>query len=1065
MNRPSANLVRFYSLNLFLSAGLFLADTLSETLFLSTFGVVWLPAGLIGTAVLSVIFTYLTTRYLHGRDAYQLLLPLTIGSAIMAALIWLGLQAEITAVVAIFFLAFRPLRDQLVAQMWNFYAEQYDAQQAKRYFPILGSAGRIGAIIGYAVLLLLVNTFGTAASMFAWIFSLFLGGVLLWQYQQQQKSRAVNDGTANRPHRAHDQPTTASKPLDRTVLRQYRLIPYILGYSVLTIIVVMLLTYQVGATLVVAYPEADQLSSIYATIGIVSNLLLWVFQAAFLPRIIRRFGLPNTNLVFPAVALTIGAWISAAASVPAAVLGQVTRTTLRQALHIPVEDLLFNALPPQYKVSTRTLLRGAVIPMGAVVAGLMLMLLQGFSWGATAIAGLTMLVGGANLWLAFLTNRYYRRATLALVQEQNFVTQRLALTGFGTATPEARQILAERLAQTNDLEEALFLAEVLVEVASVDAEAPIVRKLPTATPDIQVALLEVLQHHGVAGANLAKLAPTLLQGSDTAVRLSTLNALTHSKTHLAVAPFAPYLADADTAVRLAAIALWAHKGQTDQQNQARLALSQLLDEAQDVPTLTTAVALLPQLDPSRLATYLYAPQPQLREAAVAATANMPQLPRFHELVEGLRRATQDSTEAVRQAALRAIAQIGMDALPTLQNALGDRSPAVRQVAVDGISALGSRTIEPLRQQLATTSDDTVREAVLTALLTQLPKHRLPELATFEQETLLKAYETALLQNALQPVYGPAGELLLADLGDAFHAYTERLYRLIAATSNPTAASAMQAGLAHPDKHRQAQALEALEVARSPEYAVLLGALAHPDDVKSLRELGHKQLSITPPTNTEAWIQVGQERTEWRMALLSAAQAEQNSRGPIARRYPIPARTNPDVPTIGERSNVLSVIEKAIFLKAVPSFTSMTTEQLRILATAAEEYTYLSGEIIFEDGDPGDSMMIIVSGRVGIESKRGRAFVRIETFKAKDSFGEFTVFDAQPRTARAIAVEDCLILIIRRDVLLDLMRRYPDMSFEIIKLLSRRLRETTAKMASKTRAHTREVIDLFDKFDE
>ena len=1076
MTRLSPNLARFYILNLLLSAGLFLADTLSETLFLSTFGVQYLPAGLMGTAVLSVLFTYATTHFLRTRDAYQLLLPLTIGGAVLAGAIWVGLLADSMIVVALFFLAFRPLRDQLVVQMWNFFAEQYDAQQAKRYFPILGSAGRVGAIIGYGALLFVVNTFGTAASMLAWIFSLTLAGLLLWQHQiSRNKSRDAQAAAIKKLPRAQRRqqqakPTTAGKPLNREALSQYRLIAYILGYSVLTIILVLLLTYQVGAALVEAYPQANQLSTIYATIGIVSNIVLWIFQATVLPRIIRRFGLPNTNLLFPAFALSIGAWISAAASVPAAVLGQVTRTTLRQALHIPVEDLLFNALPPQYKVSTRTLLRGAVIPMGAVLASLMLMGLQSFAWGAVAIAGLTIVIGAGNMVLAFLTNRAYRRATLALVQEQNFVTQRLALTGFGTATAEARQVLAERLAQTTDLEEAVFLAEVLIEVSGSNAEAPLVAKINTAVPDIQVALLEVLAHHAVGNDALQKSAPQLLKAEDTAVRQATLNAL-NQMSQPNVTPFAAYISDPDPAVRLAAIALWAHKGTTAQRTRAYEALLEVLttydNQADALTILTTAVQLLPQLDPARLSTYLYAPQPLVRETAVSATARVPHLTRYQELTKGLRHAAQDETEAIRQAALRAIVVLEANCLPTLQAALGDRSPAVRQVAVDGLVMLGSSTISPLKEQLAAAPNDTVREAVLAALVQLMPEHRLPEITLFEHDTLQKAYETALLQNALHPVYGPAGELLLADLGDAFTIYIERLYRLIAATSSPDTAVAIQAGLQNPDKHRQAQAMEALEVARTPEYAVLLGALSDPSDVQSLSELGHKHLSITPPTSTEAWIQVGQERTEWRLSLLAAAQAEQSSRGPMVRRYDLHTQSGQsDLSSeSAEDSNVLSVIEKAIFLKAVPSFNSMTTEQLRILATAAEEISYLSGEIIFDNGDQGDSMMIIVSGRVGIESQRGRAFVRIETFKPKDSFGEFTVFDAQPRTARAIAVDDCLLLIIRRDVLLDLMRRYPDMSFEIIKLLSRRLRETTAKMASKTRAHTREVMDLFDKFDE
>ncbi|MCA9980417.1 MAG: hypothetical protein KDD89_06285, partial [Anaerolineales bacterium] len=642
MVRSSSNVARFYGLNLFLSAGLFLADTLSETLFLSTFGVAWLPAGLIGTAVLSIIFTAMTARYLHHRQAAQLMQMLTVGGILLAGVVWFGLQANIAAIVALFFLLFRPLRDQIIAQMWNFFAEQYDAQQAKRYFPMLGSAGRVGAILGYIVLLVVVNAFGTAASMLAWVLTLFIAAGLLWQYQKGQKANQEQQNKLSRLPRnrglAADKPITAAKQLNPAAVRQYPLILYILGYAVLTIILVLLLTYQVGATLVEAFPEADDLSTVYATIGILSNVVFWIFQAAVLPRIIRHFGLPNTNLMFPAVALSIGAWISTAASVPAAVLGQVTRTTLRQALHIPVEDLLFNALPPQYKVATRTFLRGAVIPTGAVLASIFLLVLQPFAWGSLAIAGLTILIGSANLVLAVLTNRSYRQATLALVQEQNFVTQRLALTGFGTATAEARQVLAERLAQTTDLEEAVFLAEVLVEVAGENAEQGLVNKINTAVPEIQVALLEVLQHHGVAGAHLQKLAPTLMQTDNTAVRQATLHAL-NSIHQPDITPFASFLERPHTAtVRLAAISLWGHKGNNQQKAHASTELDDILATETSAEILSTAVALLAQLNPSKLGTYLHTPEPLVRETAVSATVRVPNLSRYPALTEGLRQA-------------------------------------------------------------------------------------------------------------------------------------------------------------------------------------------------------------------------------------------------------------------------------------------------------------------------------------------------------------------------------------------------------------------------------------------
>jgi CRP-like cAMP-binding protein len=65
----------------------------------------------------------------------------------------------------------------------------------------------------------------------------------------------------------------------------------------------------------------------------------------------------------------------------------------------------------------------------------------------------------------------------------------------------------------------------------------------------------------------------------------------------------------------------------------------------------------------------------------------------------------------------------------------------------------------------------------------------------------------------------------------------------------------------------------------------------------------------------------------------------------------------------------------------------------------------------------------------------------------------------------VAVDDCYLLAIRREVLLDLIGQYPDLALTIIKFLSRRLREASSTIAEKTRARPRQIVDLFDKMGE
>ena len=65
-------------------------------------------------------------------------------------------------------------------------------------------------------------------------------------------------------------------------------------------------------------------------------------------------------------------------------------------------------------------------------------------------------------------------------------------------------------------------------------------------------------------------------------------------------------------------------------------------------------------------------------------------------------------------------------------------------------------------------------------------------------------------------------------------------------------------------------------------------------------------------------------------------------------------------------NNLTTIEKVIFLKSVYIFEHATIEQLGRIAGLTEEARFESGQTIFKEGEPGDALYLVLSGRVLIE---------------------------------------------------------------------------------------------------
>ena len=97
---------------------------------------------------------------------------------------------------------------------------------------------------------------------------------------------------------------------------------------------------------------------------------------------------------------------------------------------------------------------------------------------------------------------------------------------------------------------------------------------------------------------------------------------------------------------------------------------------------------------------------------------------------------------------------------------------------------------------------------------------------------------------------------------------------------------------------------------------------------------------------------------------------------------------------------LATIEKVIFLKSVDIFEHATVEQLGRIAGLMEEENFEAGETIYQEGEPGNTLYVILSGRVLIE-KNGST---LRELKAKEAFGTLEVLDFHPRAVTAKAAD-------------------------------------------------------------
>jgi CRP/FNR family transcriptional regulator, cyclic AMP receptor protein len=142
----------------------------------------------------------------------------------------------------------------------------------------------------------------------------------------------------------------------------------------------------------------------------------------------------------------------------------------------------------------------------------------------------------------------------------------------------------------------------------------------------------------------------------------------------------------------------------------------------------------------------------------------------------------------------------------------------------------------------------------------------------------------------------------------------------------------------------------------------------------------------------------------------------------------------------------SLLDRILMLKAAPVFSSVYTEDLRVVASELEEELCFAGERVFDINEPSDRMYIIESGKIGISIHADptvKAF--IATLGPKECFGEMGLFDDNPRSATAHVLEDSTLLALDKAKLHALLLRYPELALGMLRGLSLRLREANRKL--------------------
>ena len=154
-----------------------------------------------------------------------------------------------------------------------------------------------------------------------------------------------------------------------------------------------------------------------------------------------------------------------------------------------------------------------------------------------------------------------------------------------------------------------------------------------------------------------------------------------------------------------------------------------------------------------------------------------------------------------------------------------------------------------------------------------------------------------------------------------------------------------------------------------------------------------------------------------------------------------------VPIRAYHDRVMTVVNpmtRLPLLRPVSIFRGLSKQALFSVARKATEVSYPAGSTVVSEGDPGDSMGVIVSGAVDV-CKGNHVVASLGT---GEYFGELALIDGEARTATVVAKEDLTLLTVKAEEF-DILLSDPYFARAVMRNLAQRFREVqNAGLASK-----------------
>jgi len=960
-------------------------------LFLSVYPASYVPYAMILaavlTAVVSVTFSGFAAR-VRSRDAFARgFLLLAAGSL---GLCWLAFRLNPATAFGIY-LWLVSANTLMITQGWTYVAGSLNVRQGKRLMPVIGMGGSVASIAAGVALGPLVFVMGTEHVL------LVAGGLVLVTIPLLGRVSPPDgsDSEWEAPEREGFRAFLDSSSRGFRSLKAEPLLGLLAGAVVLVMVASTLIDYLFKVRVQDAF-DRDSITLVYGLLAGSIGVASLAFQLAASRFVFPRFGVSLAAMGHAGTLALNAAAVAVFGGIPLVFLLQVMDDSLRSSIERPAEQVSLLPFPRRIKEPAYTTISGVLRPLARALTAWAAIFLA--LWPLSLPIATMVAAGGA----ALLYSRHRRLYLQAL--EGALARHSVELRPFSRT-----QLVLDREG-LKVLDEALTDSEPTVVVFALTL-------LPRLPPKDGIPLLLPRFEHPRAEVR-AEAAKTLASFDEEDVpdeeQTRLLYRLDTEQDPMALAAMIETVGRWQEVPVQARLEAFLDHGAVDARRAALVALGKRGWSG-------TRDALIRLLSAGSV---------EERAAGISAVGELG----LSDFLSTLAQAME--VAELRSPVLRALERIGTPALPVIVDLARDEAldVHVRRRVVATLGNLGGAAA--VAHLAGLLGNREVADTALRELRRLRQSHGMEPLDRKTTAPLLRdevgralhyaAVATALRDQATDA--DPRAAWVATELEGMSDRGLRHALGLLSLSYDPVRILAVEQGLDSNEVERQSSAIELLEGMLEYEDAALVvplcetrtegGCAAAPAAAGALPG-GDGAGPISTLTGDAAWFP--------RALGLYASPQNGVTHG---------RRLDP------EEQAMVTLMQKVMILKGSELFRTFSGEELAGIAELAEERFLDQDEVLFHQGDVGDAFYVVVNGAVAV-LRDGR---ELTVLGPREGFGEMAILDHEERSATVQAREASTLLRIDEQSFDRMVDLNPAIAKGMYRVLSRRLRSTSALVA-------------------